>query len=102
MFDVRARQAIPAHDAVPRCARPAAFDRQRAHAFLENHLPAHHGRRTAFEAMILMTLNLNCRPRAVRICRQCQNRTVQPISRRIAQQIIAPPQIQIARNVRAT
>jgi hypothetical protein len=52
--------------------------------------------------MILVTLDLNCRPGAVRIGRQCQDRVVQPISRRTAQQIIPAPQIQITRNVRAT
>jgi len=79
MLDIRAGEAVPAHDAVARRPRPAALNRQRAHTFLENHLPAYHGRRPTFEAMILMTLDLNCRARAVRICRQCQNRTVQPI-----------------------
>src|SRR5581483_6197727 len=54
------------------------------------------------KSMSLFMLDLNRSARSICIGSQSVERFVQPIRRRAAQQIVAPPQIQIAQEVRAS
>jgi len=101
VFDVRARQTTPTHDAVARRSWPASFDGQRAHTLTQSNSLAHHARRPTRKPVRVILFDLNCRPGAVGFTRDQNYCFHQPVRRGAAQQIVLPAQIQIIGNVAA-
>src|SRR5260370_39870679 len=98
MFEVGAGQSVSPQNSIARRSRPAAFDRQSAHAVAQRELCSYHRRWPNAKVMRVGELDLNSRATAIGIGGKGSQRIDQPGDRRAPEQSILRAQGQILRD----